>query len=127
MAGILYLFRLFIYDKEFGENNKDNHRLLQLMQKRLYSIITVPAMLLSWAFGLSMLKLNPIILKQGWFHAKLACLILLTISTFYCGFLKTQSSENVRSLPSSKKLRFFNEIPTLLMIIIVGLAILKPF
>ena len=65
MAGILYLFRLFVYHAEKGQKSEENHELLTLMEKRLYRYITLPAMAISWVAGLAMLHYMPSFMSQG--------------------------------------------------------------
>jgi len=127
MAGLLYLFRLFIYHRKYGPDSKERASLLEIMENKLYRIITIPAMLVAWVMGLSMLHYNKALLSQGWFHTKLLCLILLTGVTHYGGALIKKLKKDISLVPEEKKLRFINEIPTILMIIIVFLVILRPF
>lgn len=126
MAGILYLYRLFIYHAEWGTKFVENHNMLTIMERRLLYGITHPAMAVAWIAGISMIMQNPMLMKQGWFHGKLGCVFLLTIVTVAAGRLhkKFKNKEPIRF--SSKQLRFLNEVPTLLMVIIVGLVVLKP-
>jgi len=126
MAGILYLYRLLIYLAERGEN-PEIHSLLSLMATRLYRYITRPAMIAAYGGGIGMLVLSPGLLTFGWLHAKIACIFALTAATLYAGYLVRQSAQQVRFLPSSRTLRFLNEVPTLLMLIIVALAVFRPF
>ena len=73
-----------------------------------------------------MVHLNPVLIKLPWFQIKLVCVLLTSISTLYAGQLvrKVQSGE---TLPTGKALRFLNEVPTLLMIIIVIMVIVRPW
>lgn len=127
MAGILYLYRLFIYHREQGVVNRDIHGLLVLMEQRLYRYITVPAMLVSIVAGLAMIVLMPELLKTGWLQVKLVAVVLLILSTLKAGSIKRNAAEDPSTLPSSKTLRFANEVPTLLMMIIVGMVVFKSF
>lgn len=126
MAGILYLYRLLIYASERRAEHVKIEELLQIMSRRLWKAITLPAMIVSWFAGLVMLSLNPSLLHWPWFHVKLSCIVLLTFSTLYAGLLvkRVQSSDE---LPKGKTLRFLNEVPTLLMIIIVIMVIVRPW
>ncbi len=126
MAGILYLYRLLIYLAEKGEN-QDIHSLLTLMATRLYRFITRPAMIAAYVGGIGMLVLSPGLLSLGWLHAKIACIFALTGATLYAGRLVRQGAQNFRFLPTSRRLRFLNEVPTLLMLVIVALAVFRPF
>ncbi|MDD9950948.1 MAG: CopD family protein [Zetaproteobacteria bacterium] len=128
MAGILYLYRLLVYHAEKGLTSKDNHELLSLMEKRLYRYITLPAMILTWAAGIWMITLQPAMWTMGkWLHIKFGLVILLTGATHAAGAFIKKFQTLPESAPSSKKLRFLNEIPTLLMLVIVWLVIFKPF
>lgn len=95
-----------------------------IMEKRLYSIITTPAMVLTVAMAIGLLTVMPEYLHQGWMHAKLGFVGLLLFYHFYCGRLIKQL-ENGECRWNSKTLRLFNEGPTLLLVIIVMLVIFK--
>ncbi len=124
MAGVLYLYRLFIYHTE--EKLPEVKARFEIMEHRLYKIITVPAMYFSLLMGGIMLYLNPSLFSQHWMHAKLLFVVLLMGVTQMAGPFqrKLRSGE---SKITSKKFRILNEVPTLLMILIVLLVILKPF
>lgn len=126
MAGILYLFRLLVYLAERGSEPKV-HELLSLMARRLYRYITLPAMVVSFVAGIGMIVSLPSLMTQGWLHAKLALLVVLASTTFYAGVLTGRFERKDVRVPSGKALRFLNEVPTLLMMIIVGLAVFRPF
>ena len=127
MAGILYLYRLLIYHVERGRNSPAIHELLSLMEKRLYRYITIPAMLVSWAAGIAMVVLNPVLLQQLWLANKFALVCVLTASTFYAGQLHRNFASQVGPYLRGRTLRILNEVPTLLMLAIVALVIFKPF
>lgn len=127
MAGLLYLFRLFVYHAQFGPGSREKAELLELMEHRLYRYITMPAMLSAWALGLSLLHYNSGVLSQGWFHLKLLCLILMTGVTHYGAALIKKFKKDISLAPSHKALRVINEIPTVLMIIIVIMVVARPF
>ncbi len=124
MAGVLYLYRLFIYHTE--EKLTEVKARFEIMEHRLYKIITVPAMYFSLLMGGIMLYLNPSLFQHGWLHAKLLFVVLLMGVTQMSGpfMRKLKSGE---SKITSKKFRVLNEVPTILMILIVLLVILKPF
>jgi protoporphyrinogen IX oxidase len=126
MTGVLYLYRILIYHKQQHENG-DNHALLSIMGERLFRIITVPAMLASYCFGFGMIFVNPGLFSMGWLHAKLACVIILTAATVYAGVLQRRLRTRHGLVPETKSLRFWNEVPTLLMLLIIYLVIFKPF
>ncbi len=127
MAGILYLYRLFINHRERGVTSRDNHELLSLMEFRLYRYITIPAMTVSMIAGLGMIALNMEMLQTGWLQIKLMTVLLLIIATMYAGHLRLLAAKDPTLLPSSKALRWANEIPTILMMIIVGMVVFKAF
>lgn len=126
MAGILYLLRLFVYHSEYGPKSEDNHKLLTLMERRLLYYITHPAMTISWLAGIGMLVVQPAVLAGGWFHAKLTMVLILTAFTVWSGTIRRKLSERV-PVYSPRTLRVFNELPTLLMVVIVYLVVLRPF
>jgi len=127
MAGILYLFRIFVYHASHGKRSADNHELLTLMAYRLYKYITVPAMVLSWIAGLGMVSLNVGFLASGWFSLKLLLVLLMTGCTIYGGTIAVLFKEKSESAPTEKMMRIANEIPTLLMFAIVWLVLFKSF
>ena len=124
-AGLFYMFRLYVYHAE-NKENPDITGLLKIMERRLYRYITVPAMFTTWVFGLAMLVVNPGYFNFGWIHAKLTLLAGLTYYTYYIGMvLKKFAVDNVYL--SSKQCRIRNEIPTIFLITIILLAVLRPF
>ncbi|MEZ4742610.1 MAG: CopD family protein [Bdellovibrionota bacterium] len=127
MCGILYLFRLFVYHSEKGRNNNDIHELLALMEFRLFRYITVPAMAVAWIAGISIIISMPSLASGGWLHGKILFVIALTFITFKAGKMRKSFADINAQVPSSKKLRIMNEVPTILMLIIVALVVFKPF
>ena len=126
MAGILYLYRLLIYASERRADHAKIEDLLQTMSRRLWKAITLPAMIVSWIAGLTMVTLNPSLFLLPWFQVKFACILLLTASTIYAGWLVAQVQKR-GVLPQGKTLRYLNEVPTLLMIVIVVMVIVRPW
>ena len=125
MAGLLYLPRIFVYHAE-KSNNEDKNNTFKIMERRLFIYIMNPSMVLSWIFALIMFHKNSSLLSAGWMHMKLLLVIFLTIYHFYLGAcLKRFKNDNNNK--SSKFFRIANEIPTVLLILSVFLAILKPF
>ena len=132
MAGILYLYRLFVYHAE-NIGKKDIHDLLKVMEKRLMKFITRPAMIITWMAGLGMVYLVPSIAQGGWFVTKFLLVIGLTfvsekagtyIKKFAVYGLEVGGAEKI---PTAKMFRILNEVPTVLMLLIVGLVVFKPF
>tara|TARA_B100000161_G_scaffold5983_1_gene3845 strand:+ start:381 stop:815 length:435 start_codon:yes stop_codon:yes gene_type:complete len=125
MAGLLYLPRIFVYHVENIEK-KEAANIFEVMEKRLFFYIMRPAMILSWVFGLVLIYLNGIeIFSHVWFQIKIVLMIFLSAYNEYLGkcLVALRNSTNTRS---AKFFRIINEIPTLILIIVVFLAIFKP-
>ena len=125
MAGLLYLPRIFVYHVE-NKEKKEATDIFELMEKRLFFYIMRPAMLLSWVFGLILIYINGVeIFLQLWFQIKFVLMIFLSGYNEYLGkcFVTLRNSTNTRS---SKFFRIINEVPTVILIIVVFLAIFKP-
>jgi putative membrane protein len=127
MAGILYLYRLFIYHREKGVESQQIHELLCVMEYRLYRYITVPAMIVAAIAGFTMIYLTPSLLDGKWLHVKLLFVVMLVVSTLAAGRIHKRAAVDANTLPTSKALRFANEVPTVLMFIIVGMVVFKAF
>ena len=124
MAGLLYLPRIFVYHSE--NDNEIITNVFKTMERKLYYYIMTPAMLLSWLFGLALIhEVGFEQLASFWLQLKLIFVILLTVYHFYLGVLlnKFKFNQNNRT---SKFYRYINEIPTLLLILIVFIVIFKP-
>jgi putative membrane protein len=125
MAGLLYLPRLFVYHVDAKKGSKQSED-FKIMEWRLFKFIMNPAMIAAWVFGGAMLYANSGLLSAGWMHAKLTMVILMT--GFHHVLLKWlkvfKNDENKRS---AKYYKIANEIPTVLMLAIVILAVVKPF
>lgn len=124
MAGILYLYRLFVYHAE--EKEKVVKARLSIMETRLYRYITIPAMLASLGFGFAMIFVHPPLLQTPWLHLKLLFVAGLVGMTLYSSH-QMEELQAGRSKVVSRTFRILNEIPTLLLILIVFLVVLKPF
>ena len=125
MAGLLYLPRIFVYHAETKENIGQSET-FKLMEKRLYFYIMNPAMILSWIFGILLIHSQGIIsLDLLWMKIKLGLVTILTAYHFYLlAVLKDfQADSNTKS---SKFFRIINEVPTILLIIIIFVVIFKP-
>ncbi len=125
MAGLLYLPRIFVYHVENNEK-KEATDIFIVMEKRLFFYIMLPAMILTWVFGLVLIYLNGIqIFSQLWFQIKIVLIILLTAYNDYLGrcLVALRNSTNTRP---AKFFRIINEFPTVILIIVVFLAIFKP-
>ena len=124
MAGMLYLPRLFVYHAE-TERGSQQSETFKVMERRLLRGIINPAMVISWAFGL-WLAWKGFGFQGGWLHTKLAAVVALSAVHGYLSAAVRKFAEDRNEKPA-RHWRIVNEIPTLLMIIIVVLVIVKPF
>ena len=125
MAGMLYLPRLFVYHAD-AEKGSIQSETFKVMERRLFRAITTPAMIASWVFGLWMIHLYGFgLFAMGWIWVKLAFVLALSGMHGFLGkTLKTFArDENTRP---AKFYRAINEIPTVAMIVIVVMVIVKP-
>jgi putative membrane protein len=123
MAGLLYLPRLFVYHCDAAPDSKMDET-FKIMERRLYRFIMTPAMIATWAFGFWLISI--IGLNHGWLHVKLLLVVALSGSHFYFGQLLKAFAQG-QNKKSKKFFKFINELPTILMIGIVLLAVIKPF
>lgn len=124
MAGLLYLPRLFVYHTEVEPGSEASEK-FKVMERRLLKAIMAPAAVLSWGLGLWMAIIGGLF-NDGWFHVKLTLVILMTASHIMMIRYKNAFAAD-RNTRKQKFFRVMNEVPTLLMIGIVILAIVKPF
>ena len=125
MAGLLYLPRIFVYH---AENNSEANvsEIFKTMERKLYFYIMTPAMILSWLFGLILIhSIGFQQLGQTWMLLKLLFVIILTLYHFYLGRLLSQFNIG-NNKHSHKFYRYINEIPTILLILIIFVVIFKP-
>ncbi|WP_187851958.1 protoporphyrinogen oxidase HemJ [Helicobacter pylori] len=126
MAALFYLPRLFVYHAE-NAHKKEFVGVVQIQEKKLYAYIASPAMGFTLITGFLMLSIEPALFKSGgWLHAKLALAFLLFVYHFYC----KKCMRDLEKDPTRRNARFyrvFNEAPTILMILIVILVVVKPF
>jgi len=125
MAGLLYLPRLFVYhtQAQVGSIQSDTFK---IMERRLLKAIMNPAMIATFVFGIWMLVMNPALLSQGWIHAKLL-LVLAMAGTHGAMGRWRKDFEADRNARPQRFYRIANEVPTVLMIAVVILAIVRPF
>lgn len=126
MAGMLYLPRLYVYHCDLKPGSAESER-FKVMERRLLKQITNPAMIAAWVFGI-LLVLTPEVLNwaAGWWHVKLTAVILMSgfhgaLSRWRRDFLEDRNTRPQRFY------RIANEVPTLLMIVIVVMVIVRPF
>ncbi len=128
MAGIFYLPRLFVYHAEKAKPGSELSETFKVMERRLFKAIMNPAMMSTWVFGILMLVALGWegIAASGWLHLKLLLVVLMTIFHERLGVWVKEFArdENQRS---GRFYRLMNEVPTLLMVVIVIMAIAEPF
>ena len=125
MAGLLYLPRIFVYHSQNIDEIKTSE-IFKVMERKLYFYIMTPAMSLSWLFGLLLIhSVGFEQLGQTWMVLKIVFVLLLTLYHFYLGKILNQFNIN-RNKRSHKFYRYINEIPTILLILIVFVVIFKP-
>ena len=125
MAGLLYLPRIFVYHAENNSEVKISE-IFKIMEKKLYFYIMTPAMVLSWLFGLLLIySIGFEQLGQTWMILKIIFVLILTFYHFYLGYILNQFKIN-NNRYSHKFYRYINEIPTILLILIVFVVIFKP-
>ena len=125
MAGLLYLPRIFVYHEENKDNLKTSET-FKVMEKKLYFYIMMPAMILSWIFGLLLIgNIGFDQMSNMWLQIKLILAIILTGYHIFLGACLKKFYNNSNTL-SSRFYRIFNEVPTIFLILIVFIVIFKP-
>ncbi len=124
MAGLLYLPRIFVYHSD--ADHEAQKKIFKTMEKKLYNYIMMPAMLISWLFGILLIhSLGFEILLELWMQIKTIAVIILTYYHFTLGkYLNDFEAENNQK--SSKFFRIYNEIPTIILIVVIFVVIFKP-
>ena len=125
LAGLLYLPRIFVYHVENSEK-KQVTDIFEIMERRLYIFIMWPAMILVWLFGIILIYLNGFeVLFSLWIQVKLVLVIILSAYHDYLGRC-LKSLKDGTNKKTSKFFRIINEVPTILLIIIVFIVVFKP-
>lgn len=124
-AGLFYLPRLFVYHAE-NQKKTECCDMLEVMERKLLRLIMNPAMILTWGFGITLVVLNPAVAQGGWFHTKMALVVVLSGYHMSLAVYRRRFAEG-RNVKTGKFFRAYNEVPTLLLIVIIFLAVLKPF
>ena len=124
MAGLLYLTRIFVYHSDaYHESQKE---IFKTMERKLYNYIMMPAMLLSWIFGVLLIhSIGFSAFTELWMQIKLVAVIILTYYHFTLGkYLNDFALEN--NTKTTKFFRIYNEIPTIILIVVIFVVIFKP-
>ena len=124
MAGLLYLPRIFVYHSEASDNIQK--QTFKVMERKLYNYIMMPAMLLSWLFGVLLIhSLGFNIFLELWMQIKIISVLILTYYHFMLGkYLNDFAIDNNNK--SSKFYRVINEVPTIILIVVVFVVVFKP-
>lgn len=123
-AGIFYIWRLFVYHSE--TNSPETKKTFEVMEIKLYRIIMRPAMIITIALGVTLFVMQWERLSFSiWIWIKIAFVCLVIFQHHLAGYYMKKLAEG--KIYNSKKFRILNEFPTLLLIIIVALAVIKPF
>ena len=124
MAGLLYLPRIFVYHSEASHDSQK--QVFKTMERKLYNYIMMPAMLLSWLFGVLLIySLGFNIFKELWMQIKIVSVLILTHYHFILGrYLQDFATDNNRK--SSRFFRIINEVPTIILIVVVFVVVFKP-
>jgi len=124
MAGLLYLPRIFVYHSEATHESQKS--VFKTMERKLYNYIMMPAMLLSWLFGFFLIhNLGFSIFFELWMQIKIILVVILTYYHFLLGkYLNDLATDN--NTKSSKFFRVINEVPTIILIVVVFVVVFKP-
>ena len=124
MAGLLYLPRIFVYHTE--AEHETQKEIFKIMERKLYNYIMMPAMLASWLFGVLLIhSLGLSIFLELWMQIKIAAVIILTYYHFTLGSYLNEFKNNSNK-KTSKFFRIYNEIPTVILIVVIFVVIFKP-
>ena len=124
MAGLLYLPRIFVYHSE--SNEESQKKIFKIMEKRLYNYIMMPAMMLSWLFGILLIhSLGFSVFSELWMQIKIIAVVILTYYHFTLGKYLNDFAIDINQ-KTSKFFRIYNEIPTLILILVIFVVIFKP-
>ena len=124
MAGLLYLPRIFVYHSEADHDSQ--RKIFKTMERKLYNYIMMPAMLISWLFGILLIQsLGFDVLFELWMQIKTVAVVILTYYHFTLGkYLNDFAKDNNQK--TSKFFRIYNEIPTIILIVVIFVVIFKP-
>ena len=124
MAGLLYLPRIFVYHSE--ATHESQRDVFKTMERKLYNFIMMPAMLLSWLFGMLLIyNLGFLIFSELWIQLKLTLVVILTYYHFTLGKYLSDFAIN-NNQKTSRFFRIYNEIPTIILIVLIFIVIFKP-
>ena len=124
MAGLLYLPRIFVYHSEAEARSQQT--VFKVMERKLYNYIMMPAMMLSWLFGILLIhSLGFSVFGELWMQIKIVSVVIMTYYHFTLGkYLNDFAIDNNQK--TSKFFRIYNEIPTVILIVVIFVVIFKP-
>ena len=124
MAGLLYLPRIFVYHSEANHESQKN--IFKTMERKLYNYIMMPAMFLSWLFGILLIhSIGFSVFLELWMQIKIFVVIILTYYHFTLGrYLNDFATNNNQK--TSRFFRLYNEIPTIILIVVIFVVVFKP-
>ena len=124
LAGLLYLPRIFVYHSE--ADHESQKKIFKIMERKLYNYIMMPAMLLSWLFGILLIhSVGFSVFQELWMQIKTGAVILLTYYHFTLAKFLNDFAIDINT-KSSKFFRVYNEIPTIILIVVIFVVIFKP-
>jgi putative membrane protein len=126
MAGLFYLPRLFVHHTEKVETGTVTDALFAMMEQKLLRVIMNPAMIVAWAAGLYMIALGGFDWSAAWSWIKLVCILAMTWFHHWCGLRRKELATGTNTR-TGRQYRLMNEVPTVLMILIVVSVIVRPF
>ena len=128
MAGLFYLPRLFVHHAERAPVGSETSEIFKMMEAKLLRVIMNPAMIAAWVFGLVMVLTPGAIDLVGdhWFHLKFLAVVAMTGFHMWLARCRRAFAED-RNIRSGRSYRIINEVPTVLMVIIVVMVMVKPF
>ena len=124
MAGLLYLPRIFVYHSE--ASHESQKKVFKTMERKLYNYIMMPAMLLSWLFGVLLIhSLELSVFADLWMQIKTVAVVILTYYHFLLGKYLSDFAIDTNK-KTSKFFRIINEVPTIILIVVVFVVVFKP-
>lgn len=126
MAGMFYLPRLFVYHAERGTVGSELDLTFQVMEQKLLKLIMTPAMIVAWVCGLILISMGAMDFGAGWTWIKLIAVVLMTVAHMWLGQRRKEFAQGTNTR-SGRTYRLVNEVPTVLMLIIVVMVIVRPF
>ena len=126
MAGMFYLPRLFVYHAERGSVGSELDQTCKLMERKLLNLIMTPAMIVAWICGLTLIVMGVMDFGAGWTWIKLIAVVLMTGAHMWLGNRRKEFAQGINTR-TGRTYRLANEVPTVLMLIIVVMVIVRPF